>query len=485
MSNIAVRMPGEVAHTILGQSSGRIRSGGKIRAGIKVLTKAAARNEDVKRIYDEGVAKGLAFDDIEKQIKNAFPTLPGTPLVPKNPPFFTVRPGDFANPKVAEQLLKVHGEDRGDGLRLYRFPVVFPSDRWQDVLPHSLRVWGSSGLKFWAEYSEDGTQRHCMRYAAPAQAGNGKVVRLFGGRRTEARCACVPEECAEYQGRQCNLQGSLIVYVPGVESVLPLEIATQSFYGMSDMINTMRNVAFMRGGRISGVLDRDGRTFYLTKQLKTVTHIDDAGQPARVDHWLMTLEAPIDVVALLRAQDDETLRLTADEAASVLSVGSVERVEPATQVEAANAAGGSEGAGLVRDAQPGAQPAAQSPAATIEPTGQDAGAQATKRRLDAEPRKEASRSPAAEATVGGGAAGDGAAAPAVSTVGGGPLQHLHTMLAEMEVGVDEFDGYAKRKWGQGWTKNPAGVNRAAAFVESHAGDHGALKHKIAQDKNFS
>jgi len=179
------------------------------------------------------------------------------------------------------------------------------------------------------------------------------------------------------------------------------------------------------------------------------------------------------------------LRLTADEAASVLSVGSVERVEPATQVEAANAAGGGEGEGLVRDAQPSSPPAAQSPAATIEPTGQDAGAQATKRRLDAEPRKEASRSPAAEATVGGGAAGDGAAAPAVSTVGGGPLQHLHTMLAEMEVGVDEFDGYAKRKWGQGWTKNPAGVNRATAFVESHAGDHGALKHKIAQDKNFS
>ena len=69
--------------------------------------------------------RAQAFEDIERAISEAVPALK-TPLIPKNVPWFTVRPDDFPNPEIAREILAAYGEDRGDGTkRLYRFPVVF------------------------------------------------------------------------------------------------------------------------------------------------------------------------------------------------------------------------------------------------------------------------------------------------------------------------------------------------------------------------
>ena len=69
-----------------------------------------------------------------------------------NVPWFTVRPDDFPNPELAKEILAAYGEDRGDGTqRLYRFPVVFPADRWQAVMPHELVAWGANEKRFWSE----------------------------------------------------------------------------------------------------------------------------------------------------------------------------------------------------------------------------------------------------------------------------------------------------------------------------------------------
>ena len=119
----------------------RIPTGGKIRAGIKVLTRKAAEQPKARAIYDQGVASGQSFEQIERAIAEALPDLK-TPLVPRNVPWFTVRAQDFPNPEIAEQILEAHGEDRGEGRRLYRFPVVFPTDHWQTVMPHELVAWG-------------------------------------------------------------------------------------------------------------------------------------------------------------------------------------------------------------------------------------------------------------------------------------------------------------------------------------------------------
>src|SRR6202171_1303625 len=123
MTNAVVTINGAqpALPTLLGQGPVRIPTGGKIRAGIKVLTKKAADHPKAKEIYERGVAADHSFEDIERAISEAVPELK-TPLSPKNVPWFTVRSGDLPNPETAKEILTAYGEDRGDGTkRLYRF----------------------------------------------------------------------------------------------------------------------------------------------------------------------------------------------------------------------------------------------------------------------------------------------------------------------------------------------------------------------------
>src|SRR4051812_42587988 len=112
MNNAIVTVNGGTAHppTILGQTASRIRTAGKIRAGIKVLTKSAANHPQAKEIYERGVQANRPFEEIERDITQAAPELK-TPLVPKNVPYFTVRAGDFPNPAIATHILNAYGED--------------------------------------------------------------------------------------------------------------------------------------------------------------------------------------------------------------------------------------------------------------------------------------------------------------------------------------------------------------------------------------
>jgi hypothetical protein len=197
MSNAMVTINGAQAAppTLLGQGTARIPAGGKIRAGIKVLTKKAAEHPRAKEIYERGVAASQSFEDIERAISEAVPELKA-PLIPKNVPWFTVRPGDFPNPELAKEILAAYGEDRGDGAkRLYRFPVVFPADMWQPVMPHELITWGASEKKFWSEYAPDGRVRYCKCYApvrwtprAGVPSASSAGARRRSARKTEA-CA--------------------------------------------------------------------------------------------------------------------------------------------------------------------------------------------------------------------------------------------------------------------------------------------------------
>jgi hypothetical protein len=312
--------------TLLGNGTNgtpRLPTGGKIRAGIKVLTRRAAEVPRAQAIYEQGLNQGQSFDQIERALAEACPELK-SPLVPRNVPWFTVRAQDFPNPELATQILDLHGEDRGEGRRLFRFPVVFPTDRWQSVMPHELATWGMQDKRFWSEYSSDGRWRHCMTHApVPVDATGRRTVRLFGGRKAIMRedngGLCQPESCPEYQQRQCNLTGRFLFFIPGIRSISAFELHTRSFYAMNAAIRTFETVAFLRGGRLAGFLDRQGTPFYLTKRLMEVAHIDDQGRPVRVPQWIIELEAPVDVATLMREQDDQdTVLLQADVAARVL-----------------------------------------------------------------------------------------------------------------------------------------------------------------------
>jgi hypothetical protein len=157
--------------------------GGKIRPGIKVLTPKASRDERAVRIYAAGTETGKYFDTIEAEIRAAAPGL-GGPLMPTNTPYFTVWGRDFRMPEIARLILEKFGEDRGDGAgrQLYRFPVIFPADDPDMILPHALRCWGSGQLKYWSEYGPTGALT-CRQYV-PIKVVDGKrEFKPFGGRK--------------------------------------------------------------------------------------------------------------------------------------------------------------------------------------------------------------------------------------------------------------------------------------------------------------
>jgi len=278
-----VKVQGELPalHTLLGQGPARIPTGGKIRPGIMVLTRQAAEQPQAQTLYNQGVAEGRSFEDIERSLVQALPQLKSPLLRPRNVQWFTVRASDFANPEIARQILQAYGEDRGQGRRLYRFPVVFPSDHWQIVMPHELAVWSAHEKRFWSQYSPDGRVRHCMCHApVPVDDTGRRTIRIFGGRKAIERQdnsgLCEPETCPEYQARQCNLTGRFLFFIPGIGSISALELPTTSFYAMSHAIQRLQAIAQMRGGRISGFLGRERSTFFLTKVLKEVPHIEAA-----------------------------------------------------------------------------------------------------------------------------------------------------------------------------------------------------------------
>jgi Recombination directionality factor-like len=323
------------APTVLGGASARIPTGGKIRAGIKVLTRRAAEQPLAREIYDDGVAAGQSFEEIERSLARALPDLK-TPLVPRNVPWFTVREQDFPNPAIARQIVATFGEDRGEGRRVYRFPVVFPSDCWQTVMPHELAAWGAHEKRYWSEYSADGRVRHCKCHAPVPLDDTGKrTIRLFGGRKTMLREAnqglCEPEGCAEYQHRQCNLSGRFLFFIPGIRSISAFELHTHSFYAMNAAIQRFETVGFLRGERISGFLDRQRTPFYLSKQLMEVAHIDEAGRAVRVPQWIIELEAPVDVAALLRDGEDDEAAIEQARFASQVLGGEVDTTLEAAQ----------------------------------------------------------------------------------------------------------------------------------------------------------
>src|ERR1700687_2124042 len=439
--------------TLLGQGPVRIPAGGKIRAGIKVLTKKAAEHPRAKEIYERGVAANHSFEAIERAISEAVPELK-TPLIPKNVPWFTVRPDDFPNPEIAREILAAYGADRGDGAkRLYRFPVVFPADMWQAVMPHELVAWGANEKKFWSEYASDGRVRYCKCYAPVPMDPTGKrAIRNFGGRKTTLRQEngglCDPELCREYQNRQCNLSGRFIFFIPGIKSIGAFELHTNSFYAMNAAIQKFETIAFMRGGRISGFLDGKRTSFFITKTLKEGPHIDEAGGAVRVSHWIIDLEAPIDVTALLRAHDgDETAIVNGDQAARILEGmwPADETAEDAPHIGTANA----EVRAAIDRAEvelPGASSQGKEPEAAVQ---------------------RAPRAPAGEAR------------PTKSDAGNGPsIEQVLDSAAAFGIESERFAAYAAKRWGLGWKINAGGRRRALAEIESFHDDPEGFINKI-------
>nr|WP_080709897.1 MULTISPECIES: hypothetical protein [Cupriavidus] len=276
---------------------------GKIRPGIKVLTKAARDKPEAVRIHDAGLARGESFERIAADITRA--TGIKTPMVPKNVPWFTCRGSDFANPALAEDILQRYGEDRndGNGYRLWRFPVVFAFDDWLSNMPNQLVAWTKSGRQYFSEYGHDG-RRYCKMYAAPVRNERAnRAKRMWGGRTIILRQdeniqdgICDPQECPQYQGGHCNLSASFFFAVPSAIGLGLIEMPTTSIYVLQKAHAAMQTVALARG-RLVGV------KFWMSKQEIEISRIDDSGQAVRQMQWLITLDAEVDIAALLDGSD--------------------------------------------------------------------------------------------------------------------------------------------------------------------------------------
>jgi hypothetical protein len=324
---------------------------------------------------------------------------------------------------------------------------------WQAVMPHELVAWGTNEKKFWSEYAPDGRVRYCKCYAPVPMDPTGKrAIRVFGGRKTTLRREnggmCDPELCSEYQNRQCNLSGRFIFFIPGIKSIGAFELHTNSFYAMNAAIQKFETIAFMRGGRISGFLDGKRTSFFITKTLREVPHIDETGRAVRVAHWIIDLEAPIDVTALLRAdEDDETAIVNGDQAARVL-----EGAWPAADVAADAPLSGAVNSEVT----------AARDAVEVEMSG--ASSQGN------EPHAAVPRAQSAPA---------GDAKPTKSEGGGGPsVEQVIDAAAGFGIDGARYGAYAAKRWGPGWKINAAGRRRALAEIETFHDDPDGFINKI-------
>jgi hypothetical protein len=300
---------------------------GKIRPGIKVLTRAAQANPDAVALYNEMVAAGDSYETIGKSIESKLKLR--NALVPRNVPHFTCRRSDFSNPETADEILRLYGEDRGDGVKLHRFPVMFAFDDWLRNVPNQMAAYTTSGRQYFSEYERDG-KRYCKTYA-PVQrdARAQRAKRSFGGRLVVQRQdddipdgICDPHVCPQYQDRKCNLTANFVFAIPDVKGLGLIELPTNSIYVLQKAYSAMQTVSLARG-RLTGT------RFWLSKKEFDITRIDDNGQPVRQKQMLTVLDADIDLGALLDAGDEPQPALEAASRAVALieAAGAVEVLE--------------------------------------------------------------------------------------------------------------------------------------------------------------
>lgn len=453
--------------------------GGKIRPGIKVLTRDAAANPGIKSLYDTMGAEGFPFDQIEAEIKSRF-GFNKSPLTPKNVGWFTARGADFTVPKHAKIILDRYGEKRqpNEPKRLWRFPAVFVSDSREDVMPHGLYTWKRSELKYWSKDMPDGSRVCVMHGEVPKDPRTHLAAKTLGGRpdvlRPENGGICEPMVCPEYQCGECKLNGYFRFMIPGVPGASFIEMKTSSFYSLSQAVQVLDLVSFLRGGRISGFHNNGEPIFWFSKKLAEVTRLED-GKPKKVKQWLIQLDADIDCLQLL--QSAEQSRIRANRVQQALTAGASQPTPDALLLEAQEVQRVDDWSSP--DLNTAHEPAAAQTAAEV------SDAKAHQEPADVPQTARRPTSPASST------AANKAPTPA------SPEDTLHEeigalrrKLSEAVVSIDlapaDFGAYATGKWGLGWSTKQAELQQAIAEIlhaitDGHAQDYADDIRSIVQE----
>lgn len=325
--NAVVSMVGGPVRSVVEERAMRPPVIGKIRPGIKVLTSSARGNPDAVALYDAMVAAGDSFETIGKAIESRCRLR--NALAPRNTDYFTCRRSDFNNPDVADEILKLYGEDRGQGIRLYRFPVLFAFNDWMDNIPNEMAAWGASGRKYFSQYGPDGV-RYCKTYAKVERDPRAqRAVRHFGGRDVIFRQdeaipdgICDPEQCPQYQSRQCNLGAHFVFAIPDIKGLGLIELPTNSIYVLQKAYSAMKTVQLARG-------KLTGTRFWISKREFDITRINEHGDSVRQPQMLTVLDADIDIGALLDGAEEAPVAIESSRSAmQVESSGTVIQLHP-------------------------------------------------------------------------------------------------------------------------------------------------------------
>lgn len=285
------------------QADHQVTLGGKIRPGIKVLTRKAEANAKAAQLYSDGVARRLKYCEIEKQIQDA--TGIEHPMYPRNTAFFNVSASDFGMPEIATKIVEMYGDirpEQSDVKQLYRFPVVFHSDDLHDIYPNRLkRFGGDPGYE--SHYGEDG-ERYCRYLPAVTseQLAEQKAKRHKRAPRREhvIRGKCDPGSCNEYLQGQCRFRGRLHFYIPGIPTTGLLAMETTSEYAAETIWADLERIHRAFGYLPKSNPNKPGAfIFYITKVLEQRTFFDEHGKKQVGLQWVPKLQADIDIGTLL------------------------------------------------------------------------------------------------------------------------------------------------------------------------------------------
>ncbi len=151
---------------------------------------------------------------------------------------------------------------------------------------------------------------------------------------------CNPEQCPQYQSRQCNLGAQFIFAIPDIKGLGLIELPTNSIYVLQKAYAAMKTVQLARG-------KLTGTKFWISKREFDITRINEAGDAVRQMQMLTVLDADIDIGALLDGAEDATAPIEGagrptlpDSGSTVIHLHPSEGESPAMRADQAVAADG-------------------------------------------------------------------------------------------------------------------------------------------------
>jgi Recombination directionality factor-like len=281
---------------------------GIVRMGLRRITPKAMSNPTVLKLYEQALTGDITMKQAEVEalklgVKN--------PFYPTNTQHFNIHPLEVEGGRATvEYLISNYGEDRGEGLKIYRFPVIFPDvpNGIDGVFKSKFEV-HQGPTKYSSEYTDAG-QRICV-YRAPIDVSQQSKRKKFVAREKKVRGPCDPATCSEFAAGACRFTGTLHFYIPGVSGSGTWILKTGSTNAAEDVFLRLDDLYTRCKGRLPNFTPEGNPVFALTKKLKTMKYFDESGVERKADQWVLSLETVIDMSKLMLVEERKHLVITA------------------------------------------------------------------------------------------------------------------------------------------------------------------------------